>query len=295
MRARLLMKIGKLNLKNKLLMAPMAGVTDAPFRALVREFGCALAFTEMISSDGLVHCTEMSHRYLRRLGSEYPFAVQIFGSDARILSEAAKIVADAGASVVNINMGCPAKKVFKTGAGAALMRDPRKAGLVLRKVRAAVSVPLTIKMRSGWREQMNALQIAVLAEEEGIDAIIVHPRTVEQGFSGSADWRVIKEVKEVLKIPVIGNGDVRAAGDAARMLHSTGCDAVMIGRGAVGNPWIFRDIQSLMASGAVPLPPGPAERRRVLRKAPGKISRVACGTFRIENSLGSACLGIRKG
>lgn len=247
------MKIGNLALKNNVFLAPMAGITDLVFRTLVRRYGCALCFTEMVSSNGLIRKTQRSYGYLESSSDDRPLGVQIFGADPDVIADASQIVADKGADIIDINMGCPVKKVLKTGSGAALMKDPVRVEAVLRKVRAAVSIPLTIKIRSGWkRHGINAVDIAAIAEDCGVDAVILHPRTVEQGFSGFADWELISMVKKRLTIPVVGSGDIRNARDASRMLDVTGCDGIMVGRGALGNPWIFREIIDSLTSQNVP-------------------------------------------
>jgi tRNA-dihydrouridine synthase B len=239
------MEIGSLSLKNNVILAPMAGITNLPFRSLVRRFGCGLAFTEMISANGLVRGTEKSYRYLGTATGDTPLGVQIFGADPVVLAAAAEIATDRGAELIDMNMGCPVRKVIKTGAGAALMRDPAKVAIILQRVRKATPLPLTVKIRSGWNpREIRAVEISGIAEDCGVDAVIVHPRTADQGFSGSADWTVIEEVKKKLRIPVIGNGDIRSSQDALRMITTTGCDGVMVGRAALGNPWIFMDILS---------------------------------------------------
>lgn len=258
--------IGALTLLNNVLLAPMAGITNLPFRILVREFGCALAFTEMISANGLVRKTGKSYRFLNSSLNDKPLGVQIFGSDPAVLFDAAQVVSDYGADLLDINMGCPVKKVVKTGAGAALLRNPEQARLILRAVRKATSLPLTVKIRSGWRQgEIKALEIAHIAEDYGINAVIIHPRTADQGFSGTADWNVIKVIKRHLCIPVIGSGDIRSPQDAYNMLTSTGCDGVMIGRGALGNPWIFRNIISFLEDKKGFLPPLPSEREKIIK------------------------------
>jgi len=258
--------IRNLTLPHNVLMAPMAGITNLPFRLLVRDFGCALAFTEMISANGLVRKTGKSYRFLTSSLKDKPLGVQIFGSDPAVLSEAARVVSDSGADLLDINMGCPVKKVVKTGAGAALMKNLGQVRIILRAVRKAVSIPLTVKVRSGWnRGDMKALEIARIAEDSGIDAVIIHPRTADQGFSGTADWNVIEVIKKNLSIPVIGSGDVRGPEDAYNMLLSTGCDGVMIGRGALGNPWIFKNIISFLNGQKGFLPPFPSERERIIQ------------------------------
>jgi len=237
------MKLGSLLLKNHVFLAPMAGITNLPFRTLARKFGCGLAFTEMISANGLVREIKKSFRFLDSSPEDKPLGVQIFGSDASVLAEASRIVEAQGANLVDVNMGCPVKKVVKTGAGGALMRDPAKVRLILENIRKTTPLPLTVKMRSGWnRREIRVVEIARIAEDCGADAVIVHPRTVDQGFSGSADWKIIEAVKKHLRIPVIGSGDIKSPHDALRMVSETGCDGVMIGRAALGNPWIIRDI-----------------------------------------------------
>jgi len=255
------MRIGTLLLKNHLSLAPMAGITNTVFRSIARDFGCALAFTEMISAEGLVRGNNKSEEYLRRLPRDCPLGIQLFGSDAAVFAEAARIAAARGAELIDVNMGCPARKVLRIGGGAFLMKDPEKVRSILAAVRAAVSIPLTIKLRSGWGRP-NAGEIAAMAEDCGVDAVILHPRTPEQGFSGKADWRLIGKVKKMLRVPVIGNGDVLSVSDVIRMQETTGCDGVMIGRGSMGNPWIFGYIQQYREKG--PFAPDIEERRRVM-------------------------------
>ncbi|MDO8785352.1 MAG: tRNA dihydrouridine synthase DusB [Syntrophales bacterium] len=261
------MKIGDLSLKSNVFLAPMAGITNLPFRTLVREFGCSLAFTEMISAAGLVRNTGKSYRYLESSPDDRPLGVQIFGSDKDVLAEAAQIVTAQSADLININMGCPAKKVVRTGAGAALMKDPEQALLILRALRKVTPLPLTVKIRSGWRhDDMKAIEIARIAEDCGVDAVILHPRSAQQGFSGSADWSLIETLKKILHIPVIGNGDIRNAEDALRMVDMTGCDGVMLGRGTLGNPWIFRDISFCFGGQRVFPSPSLSEREMILKR-----------------------------
>ncbi len=260
------MKIAGLVLPNPLILAPMAGVTNLPFRAIVRSFGCGLAFTEMVSATGLARRMARSLRYLETTPEDRPLGVQLFGSDPAVLAEAARIVTDRGADVIDINMGCPVRKVVKTGAGAALMKEPRKAAMILEAVRAATPLPLTAKMRSGWRRASpNAVAIARIAEEAGVDAVTIHPRGADQGYGGAADWECIAEVKAAVRIPVVGNGDLRSPADVARMARKTGCDAWMIGRAALGNPWIFREILAFFTDGRSVPAPSPAEREALIR------------------------------
>ncbi|MEI9475620.1 MAG: tRNA dihydrouridine synthase DusB [Deltaproteobacteria bacterium] len=237
------MRLGKHNLAHPLFMAPMSGITDTPFRQLVLEKGCALVFTEMVSAEGLIRKDES---FLNVGKEEHPLSVQLFGSDPEVLARAAERVEAMGADAIDINMGCPAKKVIGTGAGVDLMRFPEKVEKILMHVRRAVTAPLTIKIRAGWdKERINAVEIAKIAEDCGVDAITIHPRTKIQGFAGRADWTVIGALKKAVTIPVIGNGDVTTPALAKRMMEETGCDGVMIGRGALGNPWIFRQEEGL--------------------------------------------------
>ena len=232
---------------NPTILAPLAGITNLPLRLLVKEAGCGLVCSEMISANGLVHQSEKTHRLMDSCPEEKPLSVQIFGSDSDIMAEAARIVAASGADIVDINFGCSVKKVLKTGSGSALMKRPGRARKVLSAVRKAVTIPVTIKIRSGWDcSGVQALEIAGIAEDCGIDAIAVHPRTVTQGFRGTADWEIIAAVKKQVGIPVLGNGDIQAPEDALRMFARTGCDGVMIGRAAIGNPWIFEGIRALL-------------------------------------------------
>jgi tRNA-dihydrouridine synthase B len=262
-------RIGMLVFDHPVFLAPMAGITNLPFRTIARRFGCRLAFTEMVSVNGLVRGSQKTCRYLDSDQNDRPLGVQIFGGDPDLMAEGARIVTDRGADLIDINMGCPVKKVVRSGAGAALLRDPEKAGMIIRAVRRATSLPLTVKIRSGWRpSEITAPIIARIVEDEGANALVIHPRTVDQGFSGTADWTVIRTVKEILHIPVVGSGDIRSPGDARKMMQITNCDAVMIGRAALGNPWIFRNIVEAEGEGG---PPGKCpsvsleEREQVIR------------------------------
>ncbi|MGB5217322.1 MAG: tRNA dihydrouridine synthase DusB [Smithella sp.] len=248
--------------KKGALLAPLAGISNLPFRLLARDQGCALAYTEMISSNGLIRKTAKTYEYLKSCADDRPLGAQIFGADPEIMAEAARIVADHGVDLIDINMGCPVKKVIKAGAGAILMKDPVLAGKIIEAVKKAVKIPVSVKIRSGWnRSSINAVQIAKIAENCGADVITVHARTADQGYSGHADWKIIAAVKKAVKIPLIGNGDIRQPQDAVKMLSETDCDAVMVGRGALGNPWIFKGISHALQ--AQPLDYLPSLRQRL--------------------------------
>jgi len=239
--------IGSVVLANPLVLAPMAGITQLPLRRLAKEQGCALVVSEMISSNGLVHGGQKTLELLKSHPSERPLSVQIFGKDPEVMQEAAQIVQGQGADLLDINLGCSVRKVVKQGAGAALMGEPDLLLSILRAVRTAVRLPLTVKIRSGWDPSGDqAVAIGQMAQDAGVDAVAIHPRTALQGFSGKADWSLIARVKERLSIPVIGNGDITEPQDVLTMQRETGCDAVMIGRASMGNPWIFSQALDLM-------------------------------------------------
>jgi len=242
--------IGGLVIRPATLLAPMAGLTDTVFRRVIRSLGsCGLIMTEFTSAEGLTRKSARTLRYLYFDEDEHPIAGQIFGSDPQVMASAAALIEDLGFDQADINLGCPVKKVVKCG-GSGLLRDLPHLQKLLRAVRAAVRIPLTIKIRSGWDENsVVAVDVAQMAEAIGIDAIAVHPRTRMQGYAGFADWKIIHDVKQAVRIPVIGNGDVRKPEDAVRMIAETGCDAVMIGRAASSNPWIFRQIADYLSSG----------------------------------------------
>lgn len=242
-------------------LAPMAGVTDLPFRLLVKEMGASLVYSEMVSNKGLLYSNCHTLDLLRIDERERPVAVQIFGSEPAGMAAAARLVAQGGADMIDINMGCPTPKIVRNGEGSALMRQPELAYDIMAAVVAAVPVPVTVKIRKGWDEMsVNAVAIAKLAERAGVAAVAVHGRTREQFYTGRADWDIIRQVKQAVSIPVIGNGDVKSPADARELLDATGCDGVMIGRAAQGNPWLFRRVGHYLATGELLSPPSLDER-----------------------------------
>jgi len=239
------MQIGTVILDNNVILAPLAGITNLPFRLMAKEAGCGLVCSEMVSSHGLVYKSGKTEQLLNSVPEEKPLSAQIFGAQPDIMAEAAAIVEGMGADIIDINFGCAVRKVVRTGSGVALMNTPEKAEAVIKAVRKAVRIPLTIKIRTGWDASgEQAYNIAQIAEDCGVDAVAVHPRTARQLFSGRADWTIIAAVKKKVSIPVIGNGDIFSAQDAIDMLAQTGCDGIMIGRKAIGNPDIFSQVRA---------------------------------------------------
>jgi nifR3 family TIM-barrel protein len=252
-----MMQIGPHRFSGRFFLAPLAGVSDRPFRAICRGMGAAFTYTEMVSAHGLVHGSEQTESYLDRDPDEEPFAVQIFAAEPEVLARGAEAAVARGAGIVDINMACPVKKVCGTGAGAALAREPARVEAAVRTVRAAAGVPVTVKIRAGWDESsVNCVEVARAAEAGGAAAVALHGRTRAQGYSGRADWSRIAAVKRAVGIPVLGSGDVWTAADALRMRAETGCDAVLVARGACGNPWIFRELAA--AERGLPPPPPPS-------------------------------------
>ncbi|WP_037356261.1 tRNA dihydrouridine synthase DusB [Selenomonas sp. FC4001] len=260
------MQIGKFTFNEPVFLAPMAGVTDTAYRIIAHDMGCPLCYAEMVSSQGIHFRNERTLTMLESEPGERPLAMQIFANTPEMAAEAAKYVEDLGtADILDFNMGCPAPKIVKNGEGSALMRDPDKAYAILSAIRKAVKMPFTVKMRKGWDdEHVNVLEIAKIAEAAGVDAIAVHGRTREQFYSGKADWDIISEVKKTVKVPVIANGDVRTCQDLQKILDVTGADGVMIGRGAQGNPWIFKQLTHFLRTGEILPKPTMQERAEVI-------------------------------
>jgi tRNA-dihydrouridine synthase B len=253
--------------QNPLVLAPMAGITDFPFRIICRELGAGLVFSEMVSVEALIREHKRTQNMLRTDPAERPVVFQIFGSKPASMAEAAHIVSHGEVDFIDINMGCPVPKILKSGAGSALLRDIGLAKEIMSAVVNASKVPVTVKIRLGWdAKSIVAVDLALAAESMGIAAVSVHARTKAQAFSGHADWSMIRTVKESVGIPVIGNGDVRSAPDALRMLDETGCDGVMIGRAIQGNPWIFREAKQFLETGIVSSPPSLEERQAVMHR-----------------------------
>lgn len=278
------LRIGNVELENNLILAPMAGVTDSPFRKLCREQGCGLLYTEMVSAKAILYHNRNTRELLQVDSVERPIAVQLFGSDPDIVSEMAAQISEGPYDIIDFNMGCPVPKVVNNGEGSALMKNPRLTEQILSALVRKVKKPVTVKLRKGFDEsQINAVEIARIAEACGVAAVAVHGRTRQQFYSGKADWGIIRQVKEAVKIPVIGNGDIFTPKDAAQMLEETGCDGLMLARGAQGNPWLFARIQHYLATGEVL--PGPER---------GEISRMILRHARMQTEWKGELLGMKE-
>ena len=259
------MRIGNVEIKNNIALAPMAGVTDLPFRLLCKEQGCGLMCTEMVSAKAVLYNNKNTEDLMKTVPEERPLALQLFGSDPQIMADMAKRLEERPFDVIDVNMGCPVPKVVRNGEGSALMKNPKLVYEIVSAMVKAIDKPVTVKIRKGFDDScINAVEIAKIIEEAGAAAVAVHGRTREQYYSGQADWDIIRQVKEAVKIPVIGNGDVTSAESADAIMRETGCDGVMIGRGAQGNPWIFSEMITYEETGVLPERPSLEEIRDMM-------------------------------
>jgi tRNA-dihydrouridine synthase B len=259
-----MLTIGDVQIDDPVILAPMAGVCNPPFRKIAKRLGAGMVCAEMVSDKGLVHGSLKSQQMLTILEDEHPVSLQLVGYDRESMMQAAEMLGETNADLIDINMGCPVLKIYKNGSGAALARDPKYAADIVKAVVERVNKPVTVKFRKGWDDDnVNAVEVAKAVEQAGARAVTVHGRTASQLYSGQADWSIIKRVKEAVSIPVIGNGDVDSPQAAKRLLEETGCDGVMIGRGALGNPWVFREVSHFLATGRELAGPGAEERINV--------------------------------
>ena len=262
-------KIGNLKIDGPIVLAPMAGISNSAYRRIIKEMGADLIYAEMVSDKALVFNNDKTYDLLKMRDEEKPIIQQIFGSDVKSFVEAAKIVEkNQNCDAIDINMGCPVPKVaMRAQAGSALLKNPEKIGEIVKSVVEAISIPVTVKIRSGWDENhINAVEVARICEESGASAITIHARTRSQMYSGKADWSIIKDVANAVSIPVIGNGDITSPELAKKMMDETGCTAIMIGRGVLGNPWLIRDIKSYLEKGVIPPPPTNKERLDMIKR-----------------------------
>ena len=251
--------------KNPVVAAPMAGISDRPSRLIAREYGCGLVYTEMISAKALTYQNKKTYLLMNMEGEQQPVSMQIFGSDPAVMAEGARIMQEYGAQIIDINMGCPVPKVVNNGEGSSLMRNPELAAEIVSVMVKAVTVPVTVKIRKGWDDtSVNAVEYARAMEAAGASAIAVHGRTRMQYYSGKADWDIIRQVKAAVAVPVIGNGDIFAPEDGKAMLEQTGCDGIMLGRGALGRPWLYRQTLDYLRTGQYTPEPDLARRKQVI-------------------------------
>lgn len=256
------MKIGNVEIKNKAFLAPMAGTTDLPYRLICKQYGAAMLYSEMVSAKGLYYKDKKTADLMVTTDTERPFAIQLFGSEPEIMASVIdKVMEISNPDIIDINMGCPTPKIVNNGDGSAILKNPNLAGNIINALVKVSPVPVTAKIRKGWDDNLiNAVEVAKILEANGAAAVAIHGRTRMDFYSGTADWDIIKDIKSAVKIPVIGNGDIKTAYDAKKMLDYTGCDAVMIGRAAQGNPFIFRQINELLETGSLSYMPSDEER-----------------------------------
>lgn len=272
-------QIGNIKLKNKIVLAPMAGISNSAYRTIIKEMGAGLIYAEMVSDKAITYGSKKTIDMLYMTEMERPIAQQIFGSDKKSFVSAAKYIEETmKPDIIDINMGCPVPKVaLKNQAGSALLKNPEKIYEIVSSVVKAVNVPVTVKIRSGWdHNSINAVEIAKMIERAGASAITVHPRTRSQGYSGNADWNIIKQVKENVSIPVIGNGDIKSCYDAKRMLEETKCDAVMIGRGVLGNPWLIKECVDYLEKGIKPKSVSMIEKMNMIKRHYELLEQTKC-------------------
>ena len=261
------MKIGNVEISSAALLAPLAGITDKAFRQVCRSFGAGYCETEMVSAKALSFSDKKSFELMDIADDEHPCGIQLFGSEPDIIASSAKLAVNAGADIIDINMGCPAPKIANNGSGSALMKNPRLCGEIVYAVKNSVDIPVTVKIRKGFDdEHINAVEVASVCADNGADAVIVHGRTRQQYYSGACDLDIIKAVKNAVSVPVIGNGDICSAKSAQHMYDYTGCDYIMVGRGALGNPWVFREIDEYFCTGKIIAPPTLDEKLDVLSR-----------------------------
>ena len=278
-------KIGNVKIDNQVVLAPMAGVCDSAFRSIAKSMGCGLLCTEMVSDKAVIYTNRRTHEMLYMTEYERPISQQIFGNDPETMRIASKYVLDyMKPDIIDINMGCPVVKVAeRSKAGSALLKEPEKVGSIVESVVNSVNVPVTVKIRSGWdRTCINACEIAGIVEQSGASAITVHPRSRDQRYGEKSDWSIIKDVKDSLSIPVIGNGDIKTCYDAREMLDYTGCDAVMIGRGVLGNPWLIRDCVKYLESGTSPEPVTLDEKVSMMKKHTNLLADIRSETYAVK-------------